>query len=490
MKPITTHLSKALSHPATEYIVLLGVTLVATLLRLYNLSTWSFWIDEVITWHRAQAALDAGIAGIFSTPISTQLIGAMLTFGPVTEWSTRIVPAVAGIVSIPILYFPFRRLFGVAPALIAVILIALSPWHLYWSQNVRFYTILMLFYTLAALCFYIGFEERRPWYLLAFVVLSILAVRERISAFYLIPIIVSYIIAARIWFNKGNSTISLRYVLPLLAMPVLGYSLYEFVGAQFFGRHSSMAHFVTTFIGSAHAGGTFSLILELVARLGIPMLCIGTIGAVYMLLTQWDRKTLYLLLVVGVPLAIILFLSPFTLVNDRYYIFAALPFWAILCGTAIYAMFSQLGRYGPLFATGLLALFIADGSAQSFLYHQYLNGDRPDYRGAYEIVMERGGADDVVVTSHHQVLIAQYYMKRTVEEVYKVDLDELVSRGQPIWFVIEPVAGPVPSELLNWINEHATLIDERSLSTPGKNDILQVHLYDGREALQAHSANR
>ena len=83
----------------------------------------------------------------------------MVAWLGVNEWNARLIPALLGVVSLPLLYFPIKKMFNPLVSLVAVLLLAFSPWHLYWSQNARFYVALLLFYTLALFLFYLGLEE-------------------------------------------------------------------------------------------------------------------------------------------------------------------------------------------------------------------------------------------------------------------------------------------------------------------------------------------
>jgi mannosyltransferase len=109
----------------------------------------------------------------------------------VNEWSARLASALIGIISIPILYFSIRKIIGSGAALILSILLAVSPWHLFWSQNARFYSSLMLMYTLAAFAFFWSMERNWPRYLLLFYALFYFALSERMIAIFLIPVIFS-----------------------------------------------------------------------------------------------------------------------------------------------------------------------------------------------------------------------------------------------------------------------------------------------------------
>ena len=107
-------------------------------------------------------------------------------------------PSCFGVVSIPVLYGFIRKVFNPRVGLTASLFLALSPWHIYWSQNARFYTALLLFYTLALFTFYIGIEEDRPWVLVASLVFLGLAARERLLALFFIPVVLGYLLILKI----------------------------------------------------------------------------------------------------------------------------------------------------------------------------------------------------------------------------------------------------------------------------------------------------
>jgi uncharacterized membrane protein len=105
--------------------------------------------------------------------------------------------------------FSTEKIFGVQVALIALLLLAVSPWHIFWSQNARFYTSLMLFYAFALFSYFYGIESDRPLYIFAFIVLFYLAVSERLPAVFLFPVVLGYLLLLKILpFEKPSG---LRY---------------------------------------------------------------------------------------------------------------------------------------------------------------------------------------------------------------------------------------------------------------------------------------
>ena len=79
------------------------ITLMAFALRFYKLGEWSFWGDEMYTLRDSQAVFDLDILRGRITNIATYFVLAGLE---TNEWSARLFPALVGVASIPLLFFP------------------------------------------------------------------------------------------------------------------------------------------------------------------------------------------------------------------------------------------------------------------------------------------------------------------------------------------------------------------------------------------------
>ena len=129
--------------PALGLAVAVGHALVLGLLRFWRLGEWSFWEDEVYTWADLQHNLGRGQIW---NPLGYRAIGwtVGLFGGEATEFSLRFLPALAGWVCIPLAWWAFRRWIGDRRAAFVALLLALSSWHIFWSQTARFYTLSMV----------------------------------------------------------------------------------------------------------------------------------------------------------------------------------------------------------------------------------------------------------------------------------------------------------------------------------------------------------
>lgn len=125
-------------------ILLLGlILLLAATLRFYHLGTESFSYDEGIMLD-VTGSLDNVIANVAKGRPPLIVIAGYIwvnIFGD-TEAATRSLSAVAGVISIWLLYAVGRDLFNKRVGLIAALLMSISIFHVFYSQDYRYYGLL------------------------------------------------------------------------------------------------------------------------------------------------------------------------------------------------------------------------------------------------------------------------------------------------------------------------------------------------------------
>ena len=125
-------------------------TMLGAVLRLWGLGDWSFWVDEGHTWRDATMPL-TGDEGFLQSDrvrygVPFFLLRLLLGLGLVgyDEASVRLPFALIGVVTVPAMALCGRRLVGAWPAVVAAGLLAVNPWHIFWSQNARGYGLALL----------------------------------------------------------------------------------------------------------------------------------------------------------------------------------------------------------------------------------------------------------------------------------------------------------------------------------------------------------
>jgi uncharacterized membrane protein len=135
---------------------LIALTLAALILRLVNLDS-GLWLDEIYAlvyqYRSPVAEVMTHYAGDNQHPLYAVLAsGSISVFGE-HNWSIRLPAVLFGVASIPALYFLGAEVSSRREGLLAAALLTFSYHHVWFSQNARGYTALMLCAILVTLLF-------------------------------------------------------------------------------------------------------------------------------------------------------------------------------------------------------------------------------------------------------------------------------------------------------------------------------------------------
>ena len=470
-------LKKLEEKPAYQYVTLAAIVLLSAMLRFYKLGEWSMWIDEIYTINRAQihfsdpVRLLQNLPSTLWLPLSVIFTNISLqTFG-VSEWSARLAPALLGILSIPILYIPIRKMLGVGTALVFALLLALAPWHLLWSQNARFYSSLMLLYGVAAFIFFLAIEQDRPQYFIPFYAIFYFALSERLVAGFLLPGIFMYLICIRIFrFGRPRGLTSRN--LTLFFIPILLIIAFEVIRFLFSGS-STFTFFVSDF-GNKQVEDPFRLLISVIYNIGFSVFGLGLLAGVYLLLKK-DRLGLFALISALLPILILAVLNRFMFTKDRY-VLTTLTFWLLLSAAAIWGLVKQNQGLGKLLALGLLVVLMSDAVGKNVQYYLVNHGGRRDWRAAFQIINDQSQPEDRVVAWWPE--FSPFYLGREIIPTEDVTPASVQASGQRYWFLIdsETVWGNIP--LRDFLETNAQLVNVLYLRLPEDDFNIKIYLYD------------
>ncbi len=136
---------------ATRTIILL--TLAALALRLLRLGHQSLWVDEVMTFQQCRPDRDLNFWRQMLVNVQGPLY--LSTLWPLVRLSTgelmlRLPAALAGVATIPALIWCAGPLFRSRTVALGAWLLAISPFHIWYSQEARGYAFVMLFAVLTS----------------------------------------------------------------------------------------------------------------------------------------------------------------------------------------------------------------------------------------------------------------------------------------------------------------------------------------------------
>ena len=437
--------------------------LVGAFLRIYKLGEWSFWGDEMFTISGRE---DGFNYNVLRQSLSQTLIQAVTAVNGVNEWNARIVPAMIGILTIPILFFMVRTLFDTPTALLAAALLALSPWHLYWSQNARFYAALLLFYSLALFFFYLGMEHDKPSYLLLCVIFLGLAAKERLLALFFVPVILFYILLLYLLrFEKPRGWHSRN--MAIFGLPLLIGGIF-FAGPYVLNLPAWMSGFGFASNSPIWLAGSFAYYV------GLPVMCLGCASGLYLLM-QKNRAGLLIGVNALVPLLLLMTISPFHYTANRY-VFISLPSWLILAAVASVTLFKNANGSLKLFTLGTLLVLLVHPINEDVLYYFFQNGNRDNWKDAFAYVEEHRVSSDLVATSN--LGLANYYLSGPSIILREINFEQVEAGDQRIWFVEDMTSSERFPKYHDWLTRNAQLVSIDDVPFQARIFTMRVYLFD------------
>lgn len=166
-------------------IAMLSITWLALAVRVINLSGDSFWFDELWTLDAAGAHVATIAAGqdVNNPPGYLLMAHGAVQLAGNNEYALRFPSALAGALTIPLVYVTGSVLLSRRVGVWAALLLALSPFHIRYSQEARAYAVQALFamWGTASLLLALVRERRLHW--LGFGLATVLGAYAQFSAF-------------------------------------------------------------------------------------------------------------------------------------------------------------------------------------------------------------------------------------------------------------------------------------------------------------------
>ena len=470
---------KSLSHiwPA------LAIMLVGLAARLYNLDARSFWEDEVTQAHVArfstlEEAFNYTHAYPDVMPLMNVITWLLRVFGS-NEWMVRLPAAIAGGLSVFAIYLLGSKLAGARVGLVAALLMAISPREVWYGQEARPYTILLLLATLQMLFAYRAAVQGRKldwlWFALSTLVslyTHYLALATTAAALAFIGLILAADLAdsgtrarrqanAEVPAPTRQVALKIGLALVSLVVVVLGYLpwlpyLGDFLGRGRFGFGRFEADHVASLADVKPILDYWDMSGLILTLVGIGVVTV----AIMMAGGRWKEGAL-ILIWAGLPLAAFWFRLQGAIVTvwPRYFVFLH-PAVLLLAAWGVAGLVAVAGRVVArvlpgraniklpvkrlIFGAALLLLLaeFVPALAQSYGW------PKSDYRGAAQYLTATSPPDSVVIGigAHSPSLNwgLRYYFWRfnsTIAHVDAVKLEDLAiariekSRGD-VWAAV------------------------------------------------------
>ena len=384
-----------------------AVALLGLVLRFWGLGKESIWLDEVTSVIIARMDLPSVIAwaaGDIHPPLYYMVLHFWLAWGE-SEFAVRSLSAALGVLTILVLYGLAAELFGRRVGLVAALFLALSPLHIWYSQETRMYVMLTSLVLMSSYLMVLALRRQQPRYWLGYVVISALALYTHYFALFGLLFQNAF---AAYWLWKNDRRAWQRWIWAQLAIAVLFSpwlpTLYHQVttgGGGWVEKSIGQPTLYTLFDTWLY----FSIGLDnqlypvLLRRASYLLFALAVVSAVFSALqprgpdrVRREREGLWFcLLYLCLPVGTVWLVSQLKPMYSVRYLLAFMPPYCILLAKGLISL-----RWKTVAAvlTLFLALTMLIGN-----WNAWRTDQNPDWRGLTSYVLEQAQALDVVLFS-------------------------------------------------------------------------------------------
>jgi len=470
-------------------------------LRVHQLDNFSFWQDEGLTPLRAgysipeilsnEVPIQEAVTQDTHPPLYFLLIHATRQIFGESDFSYRLPSVLASVLLIPLMFQFGRIVSGRKAGGIAAVLATFNPLMIWYSQEARMYTLLILFATVASYALWRGLHSSKALrWLGIYILFAGAAFLTHYTAIFLIAF------QALLWFwllwKRGQRRLIIgAAILGLLVLiPFIPYTIPRiFSGAEnnyFYVSPLIMLQDVVHGFGMGFTTDFSQISIRLLDIFVGIILILGVFGA-------YRRSGGWLLPVfmVGYLLSVVVGLAAGSLIKPMYQ-----GMRHIIAGSSAFILLLSLGvvtipkrpRWLPSAAMALLLI----GPLISL--NNFYNEDsyaKDEVRELIAYIEKRAGDRDIVVYNNAILLAFHWHYQQrddlpvTALPVYPYPADEnttaklieLSGEYERIWFVKDPPPDNLDDSHLveSWLKENAVLVDRKD--TRARTMILQVDGY-------------
>ncbi len=457
--------------------VLLAIILVlAAALRLYHLGYTSLWLDEVGQALVAQGHLTgilAGVQGHHGAAPFDYLITALVIRLSRNEWVLRLPAAIWGTLSVFWLYRLGRRSGSVVVGLVASALLAVSPLHLRYSQELRFYALFVFLSLISTEVLWMAWARGRSRLWVLYAALLILGLYTHYYTAFIIVFHVLWVIS--VWAKKcrqvgirsANTAQPIAFALcaafaVIAFIPWLWYAVLRERGSALFGAPPLTFDLAKDVLIAFSGRSTAWWGLWGGLAIGGLLVCARRDGPMALLLGAWAALPL--------PAVVLTDRQLHYLFDVRQVLFV-LPVYLLLVAAGIegigqlglwMAKHLWLGEKQRLQVTICIVATVALLLTATPQIRGYYEESRDDWRAVGQMLESNWRPGEKIALFNVQSYMGYYApdIARSANSVLSLaDLQRIHATGQPLWAVLTPYLGQLADAqaIQAWLEERAHL---------------------------------
>jgi len=442
----------------------LGAILVAAaIFRLRGLAADSLWLDEADSWREASlgfwASIQATAADNCPSLHTVILHFWIVCFGD-SEFSLRALSVVLGWTTVAAIYWLGRQIAGPLVGLLSALLLGLSGFHIYFSQEARPYALLALMATVFVGATIRSLDSDRPrWHAASAAAAVLLLYSHPYGTLSWVCTLTAVIAGSRASLYPARHVRAawikwqaIAFVVYLPWAAVLGFRYHQ-ISAEGFWIQRPDADFVIRTLVEIASGRTMALLLFMSGALGLVAMSRSlnrTAGSDGFLKGRANLFRFILAAWLFGPLAIGLVASlAGTPILSARYLIGSLPAALILSALGVCRLYTVTGRW-------VLVAFVICVALSLYRYHFH---HRDDVRGAVAVYRELAQPTDCIfVYKDYLRTPVLYYLRdpprcfRRVFEAADIRPWELAT-GR-VWLFLGQLAPGGQQEVINGLEAH------------------------------------
>jgi len=393
----------------TALLLLGALTLLGLVLRFWHLGHWNFQATEMFTYRDSQRPAFGNVRPLVYL-LNYYLVRPL---HPLDEFGLRLVPAIAGTIAIPAMYFLGAQIVGRRAALFAALLVTLNPTQILYSQLARYWSLVFLFCTVAPLALFLGVRDRSGRMFALGVVATVLGglshpvgVLPAGGVALLVLASLSREQLAEWW---GHPGVRLGAVALLVVFAV---ALFRFVPLLhgWISMHDQLPGYGQFLLRTQRPAGVKQLLrlTGLAEGLTVPVV-LAALAGVYLTWRAGRERSvaLFLMSLAAFPLGFMLLVSLRTSAS-LYYFLPCTPAFFLGAGLFLDWLCRLNGQPRPNWVIPATVTVVMLAAGIPTLISDYRDGRRFDFRGAAWWLTDRMGPGDMVFSD--QPMVLQHYL--------------------------------------------------------------------------------
>jgi hypothetical protein len=472
-----------------HYVMLGGIIVAGALIRVTGLNRQSLWFDEADVVVRAQRPLGEVLRTFTAAgengPVYNLFLWLWIRVAGVSEIAVRFPSAVAGAIAIPLIYMLGKRIAGRTAGLVAAGLLAVNPYHVWYSQEAKMYAFVVVLALLSSLVL-IEALNRNTWSTwIPYIVITSLMFYTHVTTVLIFVAQSLFVLATlKTWQGRRRRWLISVAALTLPYIPIALWAWTVVGGGARLWQPAVTLWDAVRIVGVKFAANRSDLVIE--QRSSILLLLLALCGAGTLLAKQrWRASGIFLLALTVIPILGIYLVSIRNSVFSDRYVIVALPTYLILAAAGVVVLW----RSRWLWPVGVVALVMMTSYSWATLRDVNLSTDaeKEDWRSAYALIADQAQPDDVILLHPGYMLTTyQYYSQRddrlkpyevaTIptfrvnwldERIMVEQIERQVGQPERIWFVESPdriLPEDQDLTLERWLTGHSDTLLERQVN--------------------------